>query len=114
VKARDLNSFIAEARARREPLGYGSPGIDTGHHPIGEMLRLWTGLDLVHIPDRGSAATVTDQLAGTIELMFDQLQTSLPHTRSGSVHVTAVTGAKRNANLPDVPTVPEILPAFEA
>ncbi|WP_424140838.1 Bug family tripartite tricarboxylate transporter substrate binding protein [Roseomonas chloroacetimidivorans] len=114
VKARDLSSFIAEAQARREPLRFGSPGIGTAHHLIGEMLRLRTGLDLVHIPYRGSAAAVTDQLAGTIELMFDQLQTYLPHIRSGSVRVIAVTGAKRNANLPDVPTIAEILPGFEA
>ncbi|MFC7738340.1 Bug family tripartite tricarboxylate transporter substrate binding protein [Roseomonas sp. GCM10028921] len=114
VKARDLTSFIAEARARREPLRYGSPGIGTSHHLIGEMLRLRTGLDLVHIPYRGSAAAVTDQLGGTIELMFDQLQTSLPHIRSGNVHAVAVTGTKRNANLPDVPAISEILPDFEA
>ncbi|WP_207540216.1 Bug family tripartite tricarboxylate transporter substrate binding protein [Sabulicella rubraurantiaca] len=114
LKAQNLQEFITEARARREPLRYGSPGIGSGSHMMGEMLRMRTGLDLIHVPYRGLAAAVADQLAGHIELMFDQLPTSLPHIRSGRVHAIAMTGAGRNANLPEVATVAETLPGYEA
>ena len=93
---------------------YGSPGIGTGSHLMGELLQMKTGAEFVHIPYRGLAAAVTDQLAGTIEMMIDQIPTSLPHIRAGKVRALAVTGTRRHPALPEVPTATEILPGYEA
>ncbi|WP_338661228.1 tripartite tricarboxylate transporter substrate binding protein [Pararoseomonas sp. SCSIO 73927] len=114
MQARSLAEFIPEARARRQPVRYGSPGIGTGSHLMGELLQMKTGAELVHIPYRGLAAAVTDQLAGTIEMMIDQIPTSLPHIRAGKVRALAVTGTRRHPTLPEVPTATELLPGYEA
>ena len=79
----------------------------------GELFKLSTGLDLVHVPYRGAAPALTDVLAGQVQLLFDNLPTSLEHIRAGKVRALAVTTAERSPAVPDLPTVAEFVPGYE-
>jgi tripartite-type tricarboxylate transporter receptor subunit TctC len=79
----------------------------------GELFKLSTGLDLVHVPYRGAAPALTDVLAGQVQLLFDNLPTSLEHNRAGKVRALAVTTAERSPAVPDLPTVAEFVPGYE-
>jgi tripartite-type tricarboxylate transporter receptor subunit TctC len=114
IQARTLADFIVEARQRRQPVRYGSPGIGSSSHLMGEMLRMRTGAELIHVPYRGLAAAVADQLAGNIEMMIDQIPTSLQHIRAGRVTPLAVTATRRNPHRPEVAPAAETLPGYVA
>src|SRR5215208_3872250 len=103
VKATTVQEFIAEAKASPKKLSFASSGNGTSIHLSGEMFKQMTGVELVHVPYRGSAPAVNDLIAGQVDLMFDNLP------------AIAVTSAKRSAALPDVPTIAESgLPGFDA
>ena len=115
VKAKTVQEFIAEAKAAPKKFSFGSSGNGTSIHLSGEMFKQMTGVEMVHVPYRGSAPAITDLVAGQIDLMFDNLPSSIEQIRGGNLRAIAVTSAKRSAALPDVPTIAESgLPGFDA
>jgi tripartite-type tricarboxylate transporter receptor subunit TctC len=113
VPAKTVPEFIAYARANPGQINMASAGNGTPSHMAGELFKLSTGLDLVHVPYRGSAPALTDVLAGQVQLLFDNLPTSLEHIRAGKVRALAVTTADRSPAVPDLPTVAEFVPGYE-
>ncbi|WP_270933322.1 Bug family tripartite tricarboxylate transporter substrate binding protein [Falsiroseomonas oryzae] len=112
LAARTVPEFIALARASARPLSFGSSGIGTTLHLIGEMFRMRAGIELLHVPYRGSAPAVTDLVAGNLDAIFDQLAATGPHVQGGRLRLLATTGPTRHRAWPDVPTVAETLPGF--
>jgi len=102
--------------AKRHPgkLSYGTSGIGTTHHLSGESIRLLTGIDWVHVPYKGGPPVITDLIAGEIQVGFSILATAAPFLASGKIRALAVNGAKRYHVIPNVPTVAEQLPGYEA
>lgn len=120
-KARALNihnvaDFIRHAKANPGRLNMASSGNGTSIHLAGELFKNQTGIFMTHIPYRGSGPALNDLLAGTMDVMFDNLPSAMPHIKSGKLTAFAVTSAQRSAVLPDVPTVAEAgkLSGFEA
>ncbi|HEX8168154.1 MAG TPA: tripartite tricarboxylate transporter substrate binding protein [Beijerinckiaceae bacterium] len=115
VKAKTVQEFIAEAKAAPKKLSFASSGNGTSIHLSGEMFKQMTGVELVHVPYRGSAPAVNDLIAGQVDVMFDNLPSSIEQVRGGNLRAIAVTSAKRTSALPDVPTIAESgLPGFDA
>jgi tripartite-type tricarboxylate transporter receptor subunit TctC len=106
--------FIAYAKANPGRIAMGSGGNGSPAHVIGEYFKLMTGTDLTHVPYRGAAPAVTDLLGGQIQVAFTEMATSLGHVRSGKLRALAVTTAARTEALPDIPTLGEFIPGFEA
>jgi len=102
--------------ARRNPgkLSYGTSGIGTTHHLSGESIRLLTGIDWVHVPYKGGPPVITDLIGGQIQVGFSVLATAAPFIASGKIKILAVNGPKRYHVIPDVPTLSEQLPGYEA
>jgi tripartite-type tricarboxylate transporter receptor subunit TctC len=94
--------------ARRKPLAYASSGVGASNHLAGEMLKKMAGIDLNHIPYKGSGPAITDLVAGNVPIFFDNEPSILPFIREGRVRALAVTGKTRSANLPNVPTMEEL------
>jgi tripartite-type tricarboxylate transporter receptor subunit TctC len=113
VPAKTVPEFIAYAKANPGKINMASAGNGTPSHMAGELFKLSTGLDLVHVPYRGAAPALTDVLAGQVQLLFDNLPTSLEHIRAGKVRAVAVTTAERSPAVPDLPTVAEFAPGYE-
>ena len=114
IPAANLSELIAVAKDKPGRLNYSSAGNGTSNHLAGELFRSLAGLDIVHIPYKGSAPALADLLAGQVDMMFDLVLTAAPHVRSGKARALAVTGARRTTVLPDVPTVAEAgLPGYE-
>ena len=114
IPAVSLSELIALAKAKPGRLNYSSAGNGTSNHLAGELFRSLAGVDIVHIPYKGSAPALADLLAGQVDMMFDLVLTAAPHVRSGKARALAVTGARRSNVLPDVPTVAEAgLPGYE-
>ncbi len=115
VKANSVADVIALAKADPGKLNYASSGSGTSIHMSGEMFKHLTKVNMVHIPYKGSAPAVTDLLGGQVMMMFDNIPSALPHIRAGKLRALAVTGAKRDPLLPDVPTVAEAgVPGYES
>ena len=93
---------------------YGVAGIGTGPHMAGELFKMMTGVNMVHVPYRGSAPVLTDLLGGQVEFMFDAMSSSIEHIRAGKLRALAVATATRSEALPDIPTVGDFVPGFEA
>ena len=102
-----LREFVAYARARPGALSFGSSGHGASTHTAAELFRLAAGLDLVHVPYRGSGAAMNDLLAGTIQMMLIQIAGAAAQIRDGQVRALAATGPRRHPLLPEVPTVGE-------
>ena len=110
---RGFQDFIALARARPGALSYGSAGNGTAGHLAMEMIKLATGIDVVHVPYRGSPPVLVDVMAGRLAVGFDNVLSSSPGIRAGQMRALAVSGAERSALLPDVGTIAEQgLPGF--
>ena len=107
VPAKNIAEFIALAKTQPGKLNYGSAGAGTAHHLIGEMFKLRAGVDLVHVPYKGSAPAVADLLSGQVQLMFDTVTSGLPQVKAGKLRALAVTTAKRSLAVPDLSTVAE-------
>jgi tripartite-type tricarboxylate transporter receptor subunit TctC len=113
VPATTLPEFIAYAKAHPDMINMGSAGNGTPGHMSGELFKLSTGLDLVHVPYRGAAPALTDLLAGQVQVLFDNLPTSLEYIRAGKLRPLAVTTATRSDALPDLPALGEFVPGYE-
>jgi tripartite-type tricarboxylate transporter receptor subunit TctC len=94
-------------------ISYASAGTGTLLHVAGEWFKLMAGIDIVHVPYRGTAPALTDSLGGQVQMMCDNVSTSIEHIRAGKPRPLAVTTAKRSELLPDLPTVGDFLPGFE-
>ncbi len=112
--ARSVAEFIAYAKANPGKVNMASSGNGTSIHLSGELFKAMTGVDMVHVPYRGSAPAVTDLLSGRVQVMFDNMPSSISHIKAGTLRVLAVTTATRSPELPDVPTVGETVKDFEA
>jgi tripartite-type tricarboxylate transporter receptor subunit TctC len=114
VQANSVRELIAMARAHPNKLSYASGGAGAGAHLSGELFRLLTNTDVVHVPYKGNAPAVADLLGGQVHMMFDIITTSLPLARAGKLRALAVTSTKRSSLAPDLPTMIEAgLPGFE-
>jgi len=115
VPVNTLKELIALAKAKPHMLNYASSGPGTPYHMAGELFKAMAGLDIVHIPYKGSSGARTDVLGGQVQMMFDAITTMAPNVRAGKVKALATTGRTRSAVLPDVPTMSEAgVPGYEA
>ncbi len=115
VKANSVAEIIAAARAEPGKMTYASSGSGTSVHMSGEMFKHLAKVDILHIPYKGSAPAVTDLLGGQVMMMFDNIPSALQHIKAGKLRALAVTGARRDPLLPDVPTVAEAgVPGYES
>jgi tripartite-type tricarboxylate transporter receptor subunit TctC len=105
--ATDVKSLIAQAKAAPGKLSYGSNGNGTVQHLIGTQFSTTTGVELLHVPYKGSAPLTTDLLGGQVDMSFDTLTPLVQHIKAGKLRALAVTTAKRSSTLPDVPTLAE-------
>lgn len=115
VQANSVQELIGLAKSRPGQLNYGSFGNGTMAHFAGELFKSMGGIDIVHVPYKGTAPALADLLAGHIQMMFDTVITALPHVKAGRLRGLAVTKSTRSAAAPDLPTASEAgLPGFEA
>ena len=108
----NLGELIALAKKQPGVLGYATAGAGSGLHMTGELLKMTTGIDIVHVPYKGSGPAFPDVIAGRVQLMIDPLFSALPYIKAGKLKAIAIASAKRAANTPDIPTVAETLPGF--
>jgi len=114
VPAKTVQELLAQAKAQPGKLTYGSNGTGTGQHLIGAQFEGMGGVQLLHVPYKGSGPLTTDLLGGQISMSFDTVTPVLPHIKAGKLRALAVTTAKRSVALPDVPTLEEAgLPGFD-
>jgi tripartite-type tricarboxylate transporter receptor subunit TctC len=106
--------FIAYAKDNPGKINMASPGIGTTPHMAGELFMFMTGVKMVHVPYRSSAPALTDLLGGQVQMMFSPLPSSIEYLRAGKLRALAVTTATRSAALPDIPTVGDFVPGYEA
>ncbi|HVE48544.1 MAG TPA: tripartite tricarboxylate transporter substrate binding protein [Casimicrobiaceae bacterium] len=115
VPANSVQELIAYGKANPGKLSFASSGSGTSIHLSGELFKVLTGVQMLHVPYKGSAPAVTDLLGGQVQLMFDNLPSALPHIKAGKLKALAVTSMARAPALPDVPTINESgVPGFEA
>jgi tripartite-type tricarboxylate transporter receptor subunit TctC len=114
VLAKTVPEFITYAKGNPAKLNFASSGNGSSQHVSGELFKAMTGVDMVHVPYRGAAPAVADLLAGHVQVMFDVTPSSLPHIRAGNLRPLAATTATRLEVMPDIPTVGEFLPGYEA
>jgi len=114
VPAKTVPEFIAYAKANPGKINMASPGIGTAPHLAGELFKTMAGLNLVHVPYRGGAPALTDLISGQVQVMFLSPAASIEYIRSGRLRALAVTSATRWEGLPDLPTVVDFLPGYEA
>jgi tripartite-type tricarboxylate transporter receptor subunit TctC len=114
VPARTVTEFIAHAKANPGRINMGSAGIGSTGHLAGELFKMMAGVNLIHVPYRGNAPALTDLIAGQIEVLFPSLGSSIEYVKTGKLHALAVTGATRSDAMPDLPTVAETLPGYQA
>ena len=114
VPAKTIPEFIAYAKANPGKISMASGGMGTPGHLSGELFKMTTGINLVHVPYRGSAPALTDLLGGQVQVYFPGMTGTIEYIRSGKLRALAVTTATRAQALPDLPTVGEFVPGFEA
>jgi tripartite-type tricarboxylate transporter receptor subunit TctC len=114
VPARTVPEFIVYAKANPGKINMASTGVGTSVHLAGELFKAMTGVNMVHVPYRGGAPALTDLISGQVQVMFADVPSSLAHIQSGVLRALAVTTATRSGALPQVPTVGDTLPGYEA
>jgi tripartite-type tricarboxylate transporter receptor subunit TctC len=114
VPAKTVPEFIAYAKQNPGKISMASAGIGGPQHVAGELFKMMAGLDMVHVPYRGSTPALVDLLGGTVQLMFDVTPSSLPHVKAGRLRPLGVTSSARLDVLPDVPPVGDFLPGYQA
>ena len=114
VPANTVAEFIAYAKANPDKINVASSGNGTSIHLSGELFKMMTGVKMTHVPYKGSAPMLTDLLGGQVQVTFDNLPSSIAHIKAGKLRALAVTTLKRSPELPDVPTVADTVPGYEA
>jgi tripartite-type tricarboxylate transporter receptor subunit TctC len=114
VPAKSIPEFIAYAKANPGRINMASAGTGAGSHVAGELFKMMAGVDLVHVPYRGGGPALTDLIAGQVQVMFATTISSIEYIKAGKLRVLAVTTATRWDELPDIPTVDEFVPGYEA
>ena len=114
LPVKTVAELIAYLKANPNRLSFGSPGIGSSVHVSGELFKSMTGTTMQHVPYKGRQFAIPDLVGGSIHLMFDNMPSALPMAKEGKIRAVAQTGAKRSAAAPDVPTVAETVPGFEA
>jgi tripartite-type tricarboxylate transporter receptor subunit TctC len=114
VPAKTLPEFIAYAKANPGKINMASPGIGSTPHVNGELFKVMTGTNMVHVPYRSAAAVMTDLLSGQVQLYFGTTASSLEYVRTGKLRALGVTIERRLDALPEIPTVAEFVPGYEA
>jgi tripartite-type tricarboxylate transporter receptor subunit TctC len=114
VPAKTVPEFIAYAKANPGKINFASGGVGTSVHVSGELFKMMTGVTMQHVPYRGAGPALTDLLAGQVQVMFDNLPSSVAHIKAGKLRALAVTTSERSEALPDVPTVGDFVPGYEA
>ena len=115
LPAKSVKELIAYAKANPGKLNFASSGNGTSIHLCGELFKTKTGLQMTHVPYKGSAPAVTDLIGGQVQLMFDNMPSAWPHVKTGKLRALAVTTAKRSQTAPDLPTIAESgVPGFDA
>src|SRR5215475_7908299 len=114
VPAKTVPEFIAYAKANPGKINLGSPGVGTPGHVDGELFKMMAGVDLVHVPYRGGGPVMTDLLGGQVQVLFGSTSLTIEQIRAGKLRPLAVTTATRWEGLPEIPTLGETLPGFEA
>ena len=112
--AKTVPEFIAYAKANPGKINHGSSGNGTTQHLAGELFKMMTGVDFVHVPYKGGSQAITALLSGQVQVLFEALPASIPHIKSGQLRALAVTTATRSGALPDLPTLGEFVPGYEA
>src|SRR5262249_9711583 len=106
--------FIAYAKANPGSINMASGGNGTSQHLSGELFKMITGLNMVHVPYRGAAPALTDLIGGQVQIMFENMPSSIEYIKSGKLRALAVTTAARSEALPDLPTIGDFVPGYEA
>jgi tripartite-type tricarboxylate transporter receptor subunit TctC len=114
VPAKTIPEFIAYAKANPGKINYASAGIGSSQHMSGELFKMMAGIDMTHVPFRGTAPALTSLLGGQVQVMFASMPAALPYVRAGKLRALGVTIATRSDVLPDIPSVSEFLPGFDA
>jgi tripartite-type tricarboxylate transporter receptor subunit TctC len=112
--ARDLADLIARAKANPGKFTYGSGGVGTGNHLSGELLKTMAGIDMLHVPFRGTAPALTSLYAGDIDILFVSTIEAIPHARQGRLRVLGVGTPQRMPELPDAPPIADVVPGYAA
>ena len=112
--AKTVREFITYAKANPGKINFASGGIGSAGHVGGELFKFMAGVEMVHVPYKGSAPALTDLIGGQVQVMFDLIISSIEHIRAGKLNALAVTTATRLEVLPDIPTVGEFVPGYEA
>jgi tripartite-type tricarboxylate transporter receptor subunit TctC len=110
---KSVPELIAHAKSNPGKINMASGGVGSAAHVYGELFKMMTGADMLHVPYRGGGPALTDLLAGQVPVMFDTLATSIEHIRAGKLRALAVTSATRSEVLPDIPTVSDFVPGYE-
>jgi len=111
--AKSVPELIAYAKSNPGKINMASGGVGSTQHVYGELFKMMTGVDMLHVPYRGGGPALTDLLAGQVPVMFDTLATSIEHIKAGKLRALAVTSATRSDVLPDIPTVGDFVPGYE-
>jgi tripartite-type tricarboxylate transporter receptor subunit TctC len=114
VPVKTVPEFIAYAKANPGKINMASAGNGTGGHVAGELFKMMTGVNMVHVPYRGAGPALTDLIGGQVQVMFDVMTSSIEHIRARKLRALAVTSSTRSEALPDVPTMGELVPGYEA
>jgi tripartite-type tricarboxylate transporter receptor subunit TctC len=112
--AKTVPEFIVYAKANPGKLNFASGGTGSGPHMLGEMFKMMTGVNMVHVPYRGTAPALTDLLGGQVQVIFSTMPAAIEYIKAGKLHALAVTTAARSEALPDTPIMGDFVPGFEA
>jgi tripartite-type tricarboxylate transporter receptor subunit TctC len=113
IPAKTVPEFLAYARANPVKLNMGSAGVGSVEHVSGEMFKMMTGVNMIHVPYRGAAPAIADLLGGQVQVMFNALPSSIGYIRAGKLRSLAVTTAMRSEAVPDLPMLSEFVPGYE-
>jgi tripartite-type tricarboxylate transporter receptor subunit TctC len=114
LPVKTVPEFIAYAKANPDKISYGSAGVGSSNHLSGELLKMMAGVAMVHVPYRGAAPALTDVIGGQVQAIFSSVTSTVEYIKAGKVRALAVTSTTRSQVLPDVPTVADFVPGYEA